>query len=102
MKKEENGGFLNNQTNQEMFIDIGVYGTSRLKTFETVSTHQKIEKFVIEIGGFQALYADSYLNETDFRKMFDHTLYEKIRKQYGCDKMFPSTYFKLCKNSRFE
>lgn len=46
------------------------------------------------------LYADSYLTEGDFRDMFDHTLYDRVRRRYGCEDAFPTTYFKVCKTNR--
>ena len=32
----------------------------------------------------------------EFRQMFDHTLYDKMRKKLGCDKVLPDVYDKVC------
>ena len=49
---------------------------------------------------FQMLYADTYLSEEDFREMFDHSLYDKMRKQLGCENAFPEVYGKVNRKVR--
>jgi len=46
------------------------------------------------------LYADSYLTEQEFRKMFDHNLYDKMRRELDCEKAFPEVYNKVCRAAR--
>merc|ERR1712117_385408 len=64
---------------QEMLVDIGVYGVPKTATYHHVTTSRNVEKFVRDLGGFQMLYADSYLTEEEFEGMFDHTLYNEMR-----------------------
>ncbi len=47
--------------------------------------------------GFQMLYADCYMDEGEFRAMFDHTLYDAVREEYGADKSFPTIHSKVKK-----
>lgn len=51
-------------------------------------------------GSFQMLYADSYMTEAEFHSMFDHTLYNQMRKKYDCDKAFPRVYGKVSRAAR--
>lgn len=48
-----------------MYVDVGIYGVPekcRDPTFEWdhVTCHKKAEEFIRKIGGFQALYAQTY------------------------------------------
>jgi hypothetical protein len=43
------------------------------------------------------LYADCYMDEGEFRAMFDHTLYDAVREEYGADKSFPTIHSKVKK-----
>ncbi len=49
---------------------------------------------------FQMLYADSYLTREEFRQMFDHSLYDRMRKELDCEKAFPEVYDKVNKTAR--
>ena len=46
------------------------------------------------------LYADSYLSREDFRTMFDHSLYDRLRKALDCEKAFPEVYGKVNRKVR--
>lgn len=46
------------------------------------------------------LYADSYRTKEEFRQMFDHRLYDKMRNQLECKKAFPDVYDKVSKRAR--
>ena len=46
------------------------------------------------------LYADSFLTREEFHQMFDHRLYNKMRKQLDCQKAFPQVYDKVCRKAR--
>ena len=82
------------------FVDIGVYGVPKSASYHHVTTSRNVEKFVRELGGFQMLYADSYLSEDEFEAMFDHTLYNEMREKYDCKKAFPRVYDKVNRKAR--
>ncbi len=46
------------------------------------------------------MYADTYMTEDEYRSMFDHTLYDKMRKEFKCEKAFPEVYHKVCRKAR--
>jgi len=85
----------------EMFVDIGAYGNPKVKNFEAKRSLRNVEAFVRSVNGFQAMYADSYMTKEEFRQMFDHTLYDKLRKQYDCEKAFPEIFDKVSKAARY-
>lgn len=46
------------------------------------------------------LYADTYMTKEEFRRMFDHTLYDKLRNELKCIEAFPEVYEKVSKAAR--
>ncbi|CAL8134552.1 unnamed protein product [Orchesella dallaii] len=94
-------GFLHPDGNQEeMYVDIGLYGVPKVPTFDAEATTRRIEKFVRDSCGFQMLYADTYMTREEFKKMFDHQLYDKMRNKYQCSEAFPEVYDKVNRAAR--
>lgn len=95
-------GLMNPSNDQdEMYVDIGAYGNPQVKGFVAKTALRNVEKFVRSVKGFQAMYADSHLTREEFREMFDHENYDKLRKQYNCEKAFPEIYDKVSKAARY-
>jgi delta24-sterol reductase len=46
------------------------------------------------------LYADSYMTKEEFRQMFDHGLYDKMRDKLNCKAAFPDVYDKVNRSAR--
>eukprot|EP00457_Paulinella_chromatophora_P003862 gb/GEZN01003870.1/.p1 GENE.gb/GEZN01003870.1/~~gb/GEZN01003870.1/.p1 ORF type:complete len:541 (+),score=51.93 gb/GEZN01003870.1/:28-1650(+) len=88
----------------EMYVDLGAYGIPKAvrdkQPFDAVEKGQIVETIVMENRGFQMLYADSYLSQTDFERMFDHTHYQKMKKQYDPKSAFPTVFEKVCKKAQ--
>ncbi|CAH1153510.1 unnamed protein product [Phaedon cochleariae] len=84
----------------KLYVDIGLYGVPRVKNFDPEISTRKIEKFIREVHGFQMLYADTYMTKEEFREMFDHSLYDKLRSQLNCREAFPEVYDKVSKAAR--
>ncbi|XP_030025267.2 delta(24)-sterol reductase [Manduca sexta] len=92
---------IKSNVDSEMFVDVGVYGVPKAKGFETIKSTRNVENFVMEHQGFQMLYADTYTSLEEFRKMFDHTLYDKVRNSLPyCKEAFPEIYGKVNKTVR--
>lgn len=106
---------------EELYVDIGTYGVPKVENFHPVETTRRVESFVRSVNGyvevlqksivkkschkiflysFQMLYADSYMTEAEFHSMFNHSLYDQMRKKYDCDKAFPRVYGKVCRAAR--
>ena len=74
-------GELRKEKGCTMFVDLGIYGISHKSDFAgREGTLRRFEKFTIEKGGFQALYAETLMNYEEFTRMFqehDH-YYQKV------------------------
>lgn len=92
---------VNRNSNEDvMYVDIGIYGVPKVNDFDPRKTTRKIEDLVTNCNGYQMLYADTYRSEEEFRKMFDHTLHDRMRKKFNCENAFPDVYDKVNKNVR--
>ncbi|EDO36241.1 predicted protein [Nematostella vectensis] len=83
-----------------MYVDIGAYGTPKVKNFVARENMRRVEAFVKSVDGFQMLYADSYMTREEFRAMFDHELYDKLREEMQCKEAFPEIYDKVSRAAR--
>jgi len=46
------------------------------------------------------MYAGTYLNIDEFKTMFDHRLYDRIRQNLRCKYNFPEVYNKVNRKAR--
>lgn len=100
-KVEANPGMLQPVGGKEaLYVDIGTYGTPGVDNFHPEQTTRRVEAFVRKVKGFQMMYADSYMTREEYREMFDHTLYDKMRKELDCTKAFPEVYDKVNRKAR--
>jgi delta24-sterol reductase len=84
-----------------MYVDIGAYGTPRKPGFDGRSALPLLERFVIDHQGYQALYAKTLLTEEDFRRMFDHSAYDRLREKLPyCKQAFGEIYDKVSSKGR--
>ena len=85
----------------EMYVDIGAYGTPGKEGFDNAVALPLLEKFVIEHHGYQALYARTFMSREDFREMFDHAGYDRLREQLPyCQQAFDEVYDKISSKGR--
>eukprot|EP00118_Oscarella_pearsei_P015990 m.149207 g.149207 ORF g.149207 m.149207 type:complete len:104 (+) comp38518_c0_seq14:1331-1642(+) len=84
----------------QLYVDLGCYGIPQEKSFHFRDSLRRVEAFVRQVKGFQMLYADSFLTRGEFYEMFDHTLYNKVREELGCEKAFPVVYDKVSRQAR--
>ena len=117
-KVYDNGGFirLRGENNEKrvydgtstfkMFLNFGVYGVPRAvregKKFKTLHAVREFEGLIREKGGFQHTYCDSFMTEEEFKEMFDHELWEQMRKKYNCEGAFPTVYEKTRPEADFK
>lgn len=83
-----------------LYLNLGIYGTPRAVRdgdlrYPTVTKVREIEAMVRERGGFLHTYVDVFSTEEEFEAMFDHTLWRRMRAQYGAEGVFPSIYDKV-------
>lgn len=46
------------------------------------------------------MYVGTYLDLNEFKTMFDHHLYERIRRHLNCESNLPEVYDKVNKRAR--
>ena len=64
-------GEVNEDRGCDMYVDLGVYGLSSMPGFAgREDTLRRFEKFTLEKGGFQALYAETLMSYEEFCQMF--------------------------------
>ena len=56
---------------------------------------RSMESFIRSVGGYSFLYADTFLTHDELREMFDHTLYDTVRRKYKAENAFPILYDKI-------
>lgn len=90
----------------QMYTDVGVYYTPRCvfkgEEYDGVAAVKKMEQWMIENHCFQPQYAVSELNERDFWRMFDGSLYQRCRDKYKAVGTFMSVYYKCKKGKKSE
>ncbi len=85
----------------ELYVDIGAYGTPRKEQFDNRKALPLLEKFVVDNKGYQALYAKTSLSRDDFSKMFDHQDYDQLRQSLpDCIKAFDQIFDKVSSTGR--
>lgn len=85
----------------ELYVDIGAYGTPKKPGFDNKTALPALEQFVIEHKGYQALYATTTLSHADFRRMFDHSSYDALRAALPyCGQAFGEVWDKVSSKGR--
>jgi len=85
----------------ELYVDIGAYGTPDKPDFDNALALPLLEKFVIEHRGYQALYARTAMSREDFGTMFDHSGYQRMRERLPyCRQAFDEVYDKVSATGR--
>jgi delta24-sterol reductase len=51
--------------------------------------------FLLEHRGYQALYAVTQLSREEFSRMFDRTLHDRVRREYGAEGALMDVYDKV-------
>merc|ERR1712091_402795 len=83
-----------------MYLNLGIYGIPKEQRdhpydlFPMVTRVRQLESWIRDHKGFQHTYCDSFQSEAEFEEMFDHTLYNRMRKQYGGDRAFQRVWQK--------
>lgn len=85
-----------NGETDELYVDIGAYGTPKAPGFDGNRELKRLEQFVIDNKGYQALYARTLMDSEQFRTMFDHSHYDILREKLPyCKKAFTDVYEKV-------
>lgn len=97
-------GFTNVMHHGEQFyVDVGVYGVpecAKRGNFYHEAFHQRAEALLREMGGYKGLYAQTHQSKEDFERMFNHSLYKKMKLKYDSVNRLPEVYDKVCRYNR--
>lgn len=92
---------IDDEKNFAFYVDVGVYGIPRSvlekKPYDNIRAMNEMEDYVTAEGGFQMLYADSYLTFDGFRAMFNIRHYEAMKRKFDTSDGFPHVFTKVCK-----
>lgn len=82
-----------------IWVDLAAYGVPKQVrnggTFDAKKTCREFDHWTCSIGGFICYYTDIFSTRKEYRKMFDHTLWDKMRKRLKCDDAFPEPWDKV-------
>ena len=104
-KVKQRGGMMKvntkiGQNGTQMNLNLGIYGVPPeleadvFPLFPMIERVRKLEQWLRDNGGFQHTYCDSFQTEEEFHVMFDHELYNEMRKEYKAEGHFPTVYDK--------
>ena len=82
--------------NEEMYVDVGLYGVPKRQPYKHDVAMPQLEEFVRNHRGYQGMYAVSYMDRAEFDTMFHRELYDKCRATYGAVSKFPDVFDKTC------
>jgi FAD/FMN-containing dehydrogenase len=88
--------FLNN-INDELFIDIAIYGMHR---DNPDYYHRLIEEKLIELGAIKTLISTNQYSEEEFWKIWNKENHDLIKSKIDPNNIFRGLYEKMCRASR--
>jgi len=83
------------------YIDIAAVGEPQIKDFDCGKAIRTLEEFLRDHDGIQGNYSYTYQTNQEFRQMFDHSLYDEVRKELGAEQAFVEGYEKLARKNQW-
>jgi delta24-sterol reductase len=84
---------------EEMFVDVGAWQVPRFvkrkERWNGREAVKQMEAWLREHGSYQCLYAVTEQTREEFWRMFDRSLYEKVRRKYGAQGAFMDVFDKV-------
>jgi delta24-sterol reductase len=88
----------------EMYVDVAVIAVPgpvlRGEPYNALHGTRRMEQFLLDHRGYQAMYATSQLTREEFRRMFDLTLYDDVRRRYAAAGALMDVYDKIAEDGR--
>jgi delta24-sterol reductase len=85
---------------EPMLIDVGIWG-SIPENKDLLKTNKQFETFVQKIDGRKMFYAEVFYTEDLFWKIYDLVNYQKLRRHFKAEKLFPSVYEKVLVKKKY-
>jgi delta24-sterol reductase len=83
------------------YVDCAAVGKPLIADFDCAKAIRTLEEFLRDNDGIQGNYSYTYQTIQEFRQMFDHSLYDEVRKELGAEKAFPEGYEKLARKNQW-
>ena len=100
--RKEPSGFVGPRADagdHAMYVDVTVVAVPRPvlrgEDYSALDATRRMERFLIENSGYQALYAVTQLSHDEFRRMFECALYDQVRRDYGAEGVLMDVYEKV-------
>jgi len=105
-ERGERSGFLNPHGKNlakgkdwGIWVDLAAYGVPRVVreggSFDAKKIVREFHQWTEDVGGWCCYYTDLFCTRGEYRKMFDHTLWDKNRKRLRADDAFPEPFDKV-------
>jgi FAD/FMN-containing dehydrogenase len=88
---------LLDKTNDELFLDIAIYG---MKRNDGKNYHRMIEEELFSIGGLKTLISNNFYTENEFWKTWNRENYHAAKQLTDPDNIFRDLYTKTCRAAR--
>jgi FAD/FMN-containing dehydrogenase len=85
------------KVNDELFLDIALYGMRRK---DTEYYYRVIEEKLIELGAIKTLISTNLYSEKEFWKIWSKKNYDLVKRKTDPDNIFRGLYEKTCRSSR--
>ncbi|GBG87533.1 hypothetical protein CBR_g45591 [Chara braunii] len=85
------------------YVDVAAVGPPRVThPFDMTKAMRTVEGYLRKVGGYQGNYSYTYQTREEYRQMFDHTLYDEVRKTTGAAEAFPESYDKVARKNQWK
>lgn len=85
--------------NYQMYFNLGAYGVPQLvrekQEWDAIRNLRAMEHYARDKGGYQLVYTDLFHTRDEFRSMFNHDLYDRMRAKYNALGAFPEVFDKV-------
>ena len=85
--------------NYGLYVDIGAYGAPLAvkegKMWDAKKNVRDAEHWSRSVGAYSAPYTDLMCTRNEFREMYDHEMYDRVRERMGAVSAFPEVYDKV-------
>lgn len=105
IKTVSKGKLYCNYNTSKLIVDCGTWGRSRVRkwTFEEfININRNLERMLTKLGGRKVLYAHQYFPKEEFWKIYDWNWYDKLRRRYNADNVFPDVWEKTHVSERYK
>lgn len=81
-------------TNDELFLDLAIYGMKRPKD---KNVYRLLEEELMRIGGIKTLISENYYSEEEFWQSWNRSNFQKVKQMTDPGNLFRDLFEKTCK-----